>query len=67
MCRHNLDLLKVLGGQAVFCGEQVGRSAALTFAGVELIFAVVGSLLHGSAVRAAESVPFDDVFPVFST
>ncbi len=59
---HNLDLLKALGGVALFCGEQVGRPAALDLALCELWYAIAGALLHGAAMCTAESVPLEDFF-----
>jgi hypothetical protein len=48
----------------VFCGEESGRAAALDLAFCELMFAMAGSLLHGMAMCAAESVPFEDLLKV---
>ena len=46
----------------MFCGEQVGRAAALDLAFCELLFAMADALLHGTAMCTAESVPFEDFF-----
>jgi 3-hydroxyisobutyrate dehydrogenase-like beta-hydroxyacid dehydrogenase len=59
---ENVALLRVLGGNAVYCGEPIGAAAALDLALLDLFFGVSAALLHGAALCAAESVPLNEFF-----
>jgi 3-hydroxyisobutyrate dehydrogenase-like beta-hydroxyacid dehydrogenase len=59
---QNLELLEVLGGKPVFCGEEIGSAAALDHASLEVGFGRLALLFHAMAICAAESVPFESLF-----
>lgn len=54
------DLLKALAGHPVFCGEEVGRAAALDMGFLAVVFGSVAAVLQGAALSASESVPLKD-------
>jgi len=59
---RNVELFKALTPDPSFCGEAVGRAAALDHAALELSAGCSVVLYHAMALCAAESIPFDDLF-----
>jgi 3-hydroxyisobutyrate dehydrogenase-like beta-hydroxyacid dehydrogenase len=59
---RNDDLFKALTPAPIFCGEEIGRAAALDHAALELSAGCSVVLFHAMALCAAESIPVKDLF-----
>lgn len=57
-----LGLFEALTREPNFCGDEVGRAAALDHAALELSAGCAMVLFHAMALCAAESIPFKDLF-----
>lgn len=55
-----LEVLHILTPNAVYCGEEIGRAAALDHALLELSYGCQAMVLHAMALCEAESVPVED-------
>jgi len=59
---QNIELFQAITRDPSFCGDEVGRAAALDHAALELSAGCSVVLFHAMALCAAESVPFEDLF-----
>jgi 3-hydroxyisobutyrate dehydrogenase-like beta-hydroxyacid dehydrogenase len=59
---RNVELFQALTPNPSFCGEEIGRAAALDNAALELSAGCSVVLYHALALCAAESIPFEDLF-----
>jgi 3-hydroxyisobutyrate dehydrogenase-like beta-hydroxyacid dehydrogenase len=59
---RNVELFKALTPDPSFCGEEVGRAAALDHAALELSAGCSVVLYHAMALCSAESIPIKDLF-----
>jgi 3-hydroxyisobutyrate dehydrogenase-like beta-hydroxyacid dehydrogenase len=57
-----IDLFEALTREPTFCGDEVGRAAALDHAALELSAGSAMVLFHAMALCAAESIPFEYLF-----
>jgi len=58
---QNIELFEALTRQPAFCGDDVGRAAALDHAALELSAGCAVVLFHAMALCAAESILFEDL------
>ena len=58
----NVELFEALTTVPTYCGEAIGRAAALDHAALEVAAGCSVVLYHAMALCAAESVPFEELF-----
>jgi 3-hydroxyisobutyrate dehydrogenase-like beta-hydroxyacid dehydrogenase len=59
---QNIELFRAFTQHPSFCGDEIGRAAALDHAALELSAGCSVVLFHAMALCAAESVPFEELF-----